>query len=218
MDLSSYIGNKLRYYRKENKMTQDELAKKLGLGKGTISNYESGYRTPQEHRLFELAEVLNISINDLFPPTTETEDIVGKITEISAKLEGSRQQKVYNFAERELEEQRYIQDHDDYVGQTAAGAPIEGQQPVPMLGSDTVKLLVNGDSMEPVFHDGDIIEYHPQPELENGEIGVFAVNGGVTMKRFRKNDDVRLESLNKKYKDIVIQETDDFNILGKVIL
>lgn len=95
MDLSSYIGNKLRYYRKENKMTQDELAKKLGLGKGTISNYESGYRTPQEHRLFELAEVLNISINDLFPPTTETDDIVKRITEVSAQLEEVRQQKVY---------------------------------------------------------------------------------------------------------------------------
>lgn len=217
MDLSSYIGNKLRYYRKENKMTQDELAEKLGLGKGTISNYESGYRTPQEHRLFELAEILNISINDLFPPTTETDDIVKKITEVSTQLEEVRQQKVYNFAESQLEEQRYIQDHD-YVGQTAAGAPIEGQQPVPMLGSDTVKLLVNGDSMEDLFHDGNIVEYHPQPELENGEIGVFAINGGITMKRFRRNSDVRLESLNKKYKDIIIKETDDFNVLGKVIL
>ncbi|HZK46406.1 MAG TPA: XRE family transcriptional regulator [Atopostipes sp.] len=217
MDLSSYIGNKLRYYRKENNMTQDELAQKLGLAKGTISNYESGYRTPQEHRLFELAEVLNISINDLFPPTTETDDVVKKITEISAQLEKVRQQKVYNLAERELEEQRSIQDHD-YVGQTVAGSPIEGQQPVPMLGSDTVKLLVNGDSMEELFHDGDIVEYHPQPELENGEIGVFAVNGGVTMKKFRRNSDIRLESLNKKYQDIVIKETDDFNILGKVIL
>lgn len=38
------------------------------------------------------------------------------------------------------------------------------------------------------------------------------------MKRFRKNNDIRLESLNKKYEDIVIQETDDFSILGKVII
>ena len=82
----------------------------------------------------------------------------------------------------------------------------------------TVKLLVNGDSMEELFHDGDIVEYHPQPELENGEIGVFAINGGVTMKKFKRNSDIRLESLNKKYQDIVIKETDDFNILGKVIL
>ncbi|EKU93390.1 HTH-type transcriptional regulator immR [Alloiococcus otitis] len=105
MDLSSYIGNKLRYYRKENKMTQDELAKKLGLGKGTISNYESGYRTPQEHRLFELAEALNISINDLFPPTAKTDDIVKKIAEVSTQLEEVRQQKVYNFAEHQLKQQ-----------------------------------------------------------------------------------------------------------------
>ena len=54
--------------------------------------------------------------------------------------------------------------------------------------------------------------------LLNGEIGAFAINGGITMKKFRKNDDIRLESLNKKYKDIVIQESDDFSILGKVIL
>ena len=160
---------------------------------------------------------MNISINDLFPPTTETDDVVKKITEISAQLEKVRQQKVYNLAERELEEQRSIQDHD-YVGQTVAGSPIEGQQPVPIIGATTVKLLVNGDSMEKLFHDGDVIEYQPQPELENGEIGVFAVNGGVTMKRFKCNDDIILESLNKKYKNLVIKETDDFSILGKVII
>src|SRR5690625_6176103 len=91
-------------------------------------------------------------------------EIQEDITIIYDQLEPPRQQKIYNLAERELEEQRYTQDHDDYVGQTAAGAPIEGQQPVPMLGSDTVKLLVNGDSMEDLFYDGDIVEYHPQPE------------------------------------------------------
>ena len=215
MELSTYIGNKIRQYRKQNSLTQDELAKKLGLGKGTISNYESGYRTPQEYRLFELSEVLGVSINDLFPPTVKKEK---DINHVYNQLEPPRQQKVYNLAERELEEQRYIQDHDDYVGQTAAGEPIEGQQPIPMIGSETVNLLVNGDSMEPGFSDGDVIKYHPQPELENGEIGVFAINGGVTMKKFRRNGDIRLESLNKKYEDIVIEETDDFNILGKVIL
>src|SRR5699024_3009164 len=72
MELNKFIGNKIRYYRKLAKLTQDELAEKLGLAKGTISNYESGYRTPQQDRLFELAEVLGISINDLFPPTVDS--------------------------------------------------------------------------------------------------------------------------------------------------
>jgi SOS-response transcriptional repressor LexA len=47
--------------------------------------------------------------------------------------------------------------------------------------------------MEPKYSTGDVIEYQPQPELENGEVGVFAVNGGVTIKRFKRNSDVRLE-------------------------
>lgn len=98
------------------------------------------------------------------------------------------------------------------------GTPIKGQQPIPFIGAKLVNLLVNGDSMEPDFNDGDIIQYHPQPDLENREIGVFAVNGSITMKRIRKNSDIRLESLNKKYKDIIIKESDDFSILGKVIL
>ena len=218
MDLGVFIGNKIRYYRNLNGITQDELAKRLDLGKGTISNYESGYRTPQESRLFELAEALEISINDLFPPTVN-KNIIDKIIEVSTQLEAERQAKVYSLAEHELQEQMYSEDHhDEYVGQTAAGSPIEGQQPVQIIGATTVKLLDNGASMEPMFKDGDIIEYHPQPELENGEIGVFGVNGGVTLKKFRRNDDIRLESLNKKYQDIAIKETDDFSILGKVIL
>lgn len=218
-DLAIYIGNKIRYYRNLNKMTQQELADKIGIGKAAISNYESGYRTPQQNRMFELSEALGVSINDLFPPTKEEKSVLDKIIDITTQLKPLRQEKVYNYVEQELEEQRLEEEYnDDYLGQAAAGAPIEGQQPIPFIGAKTVNLLVNGDSMEPSFFDGDIIEYHPQPELENGEIGVFAVNGGITMKKFRKNSDIRLESLNKIYEDIVIQETDDFSILGKVII
>ncbi len=109
------------------------------------------------------------------------------------------EEKVYNHAEHESEEQRLEEEYnDDYFEQTAAGEPINGQQPIPFIGVKTVNLLVNGDSMESEFFDSDIIKYHRQPELENGEIGVFAVNGGITMKKLRKNSDVRLESLNEK--------------------
>ena len=206
------IGQRMKLRRKELKITADAVAEKLGVNRATIFRYEKGEIEKLPVEILEpLSEILRTTPSYLMGWEAD-------INPIYNQLDPPRQQKVYNLAEQELEEQRYVQDHDDYVGQTAAGAPIEGQQPVPMLGSDTVKLLVNGDSMEPNFHDGDIIEYHPQPELENGEIGVFAVNGGVTMKKFRKNSDIRLESLNKKYEDIVIQETDDFSILGKVIL
>lgn len=179
---------------------------------------ERGIMKANVDNVFKIAKHLNMKPEQL-ANLEDSSELVGDILSVSLKLNNDRTQKVYNFAEHQLEEQNYFEEHyEEYHGQTAAGVPIEGQQPIPFVGAETVSLLVNGDSMEPEFYDGDIIEYHPQPELENGEIGVFAINGGITMKKFRRNSDVRLESLNKKYEDIVIKETDDFSILGKVII
>ena len=206
------VGHRMKQRRKELKLSADVVAEKIGVNRSTVFRYEKGDIEKLPLEILEpLSEILRTTPQYLMGWDNNLD-----IMPIYSELEPPRQQKVYNLAERELEEQRYIQDHD-YVGQTAAGDPIEGQQPVPIIGATTVKLLVNGDSMEPMFKDRDIVEYHPQPELENGEIGVFAVNGGVTMKRFKCNDDIILESLNKKYENLVIKETDDFTILGKVI-
>ena len=202
----------INYIRNQRGLSMEEFGSLVGKNKSTISRWINGTRFPSIEEAEMLADKFDLPLEVLLFGARNSEDLF----DIYIRLQDSRKAKVYNFAESQLEEQRYIEEHD-YVGQTAAGEPIEGQQPVPMLGSDTVKLLVNGDSMEPMFKDSDIIEYHPQPELENGEIGVFAVNGGVTMKRFRNNNDIRLESLNDKYEDLVIKETDDFSILGKVI-
>ena len=219
------FSKNLRYLRSKFGLEQMELAEKLGRkSSSSISEWEKGKYTPKAKTLAEIANLFSVDLDDLMNIDLSKTIAKRDISDIYNKLEPPRQQKVYSFAEHQLTEQNKVVSieetrfDDDYVGQTAAGAPIEGQQPVPLIGAITVKLLVNGDSMEPMFKDGDVIEYHPQPDLENGEIGVFAVNGGVTMKKFRKNDDIRLESLNKKYEDIVIQETDDFSILGKVII
>ncbi len=209
------VGDIMKQRRKELKLSAEDVAERIGVNRSTVFRYEKGEieKLPIEI-LVPLSEVLKTTPQSLMG-WEEQPDIMP----IYSQLESTRQEKVYNYAEDQLEEQNHVEESDEeYLGLAAAGEPIDGQQPIPFVGAKTVNLLVNGDSMEPKFFDGDIVEYHPQPELENGEIGVFAVNGGVTLKRFRKNDDIRLESLNKKYEDIVIQETDDFNILGKVII
>ncbi|EHS18729.1 DNA-binding helix-turn-helix protein [Staphylococcus aureus subsp. aureus IS-91] len=66
-ELAKFIGNKIRYYRTKLNLTQDQLGEKLNTKKATISNYETGYRTPKQDDLFEIAHILNISIDDLFP-------------------------------------------------------------------------------------------------------------------------------------------------------
>ena len=211
------ISTRIKQIMKEKGMTQTELSKRSGISKSTLSEWLNDKYEPKQNSIYILSQALDVNPTWLMGLDVNKE-IKIDISTIYNELNKPRQQKVYSFAEHQLEEQRYLEEHhDEYHGQTAAGAPIEGQQPIPFIGATTVNLLVNGDSMEPNFHDGDIIKYHPQPELENGEIGVFAVNGGITMKKFRRNSDIRLESLNKKYEDIIIKETDDFSILGKVI-
>ena len=212
------ISTRIKQIMKEKGMTQADLSKESGISKSTLSEWLNDKYEPKQNSIYILSETLGVNPTWLMGLDVGKENKLD-ISLIYNELKQPRQQKVYNFAESELEEQRLEEEYnDDYLGQTAAGAPIEGQQPIPFVGAETVNLLVNGDSMEPNFHDGDIIKYHPQPELENGEIGVFAVNGGITMKKFRRNSDIRLESLNKKYEDIIIKETDDFSILGKVII
>jgi SOS-response transcriptional repressor LexA len=79
-------------------------------------------------------------------------------------------------------------------------------------------VTISGDSMEPAFHDHDMVLIHQQDTLENGEIGIFALNGNAYIKKF-KNDrkGTFLISLNKKYDPIPIHpDTDSFKIFGKV--
>lgn len=212
MESKLIFGNMINYIRNQRGLSMEEFGNLVGKNKSTISRWINGTRFPSIEEAEMLANKFDLPLEVLLFGAKNSEDLF----DIYIRLQDSRKAKVYNFAESQLEEQRYIEEHD-YVGQTAAGEPIEGQQTVPIIGATTVKLLVNGDSMEPMFKDSDIVEYHPQPELENGEIGVFAINGGVTMKKFRSNNDIRLESLNDKYEDLIIKETDDFSILGKVI-
>ena len=80
-------------------------------------------------------------------------------------------------------------------------------------------LRVNGDSMEPIFHDKDYVFIKKQLEIYSGNIGVVIVNGESFLKRvWFENNNVRLESFNKKYKDIIITENDEFRIVGKVVM
>lgn len=46
-------------------LTQGELAKMLNGKASLISNYENGYRTPDIYTLCKLAEIFNVSLDDL---------------------------------------------------------------------------------------------------------------------------------------------------------
>ena len=76
---------------------------------------------------------------------------------------------------------------------------------------------VSGDSMEPDFHNGDLVmvqRLSEKSDLEYGEIGAFSVHNETYIKKFTKRG---LVSLNKKYKIMRFQEDERVFIIGRVL-
>lgn len=57
--------NKIREYRKQQKWTQEELAKRLGVERSAVAKWESGKSQPQAARLVALAEIFGCTVDEI---------------------------------------------------------------------------------------------------------------------------------------------------------
>lgn len=78
------LGNKLVKLRKENKLSQDSLADKLGVTRQTISNWELNITKPDIIQIKNLSEIFNMSIDELLD--NNTKDIIEKKISNTEKL------------------------------------------------------------------------------------------------------------------------------------
>ena len=81
------IGKFIANLRKEKNMTQQELAKKLGVTDRAISKWENGRGLPDYSLLQDLCDTLSISINEFFSgEKISKEDYETKAEENMSKL------------------------------------------------------------------------------------------------------------------------------------
>ncbi|MDK9681609.1 MULTISPECIES: helix-turn-helix domain-containing protein [Lactiplantibacillus] len=222
------VGDRMKSIRKQQGISADQLAESIGVSRSTIFRYEKGdiEKMPIEV-VANVASSLHVSLIDLMGISNDS--ISEKITEIVSKLNPDRQQNVYNYADNQLKEQNGKVVNLPLVGKSAANpteltygdVEIEHDDftDVPH-GADTA-IRIQGDSMEPLIHDGQIIFYHQQEEVENGEIAIVEIDGdGVTCKQIYydyTSDEVILRSINKKYEPRHVKD-DQVRIIGRVIL
>lgn len=64
----------LKSLRLQNKMTQEELSRKLNMSKSAISMYESGVRKPNFETLETIADIFNVDINTLMDKKPSNND------------------------------------------------------------------------------------------------------------------------------------------------
>ena len=60
-----FIGGKIKTYREQLHMTQEELALKIRVGTHTIEKYESGEQIPSNQTILKLSTVLDIPASEL---------------------------------------------------------------------------------------------------------------------------------------------------------
>lgn len=222
------IGEKIKQYRLANGWTQQELGTKIGMSKNAIGNYEKGFRSPKKNTMFDLAKAFSISIDDLFPPVQK--DSASDIQSIYDELEPNRQRKVITYAEKLRDEQKNEEEAKinevseaislyqvEVVSETAAACGFNYGFGYEDTDRETIEVdekpprhdiatKVSGDSMQPVYQDGDIL-YLVDKGLTtySGDLAVIAYGDRSYFKKiYTENGRLRLVSLNDKYEDIIL--------------
>ena len=231
------FGDRLKQVRLQKGLTQENLAKKLGIGKTTITGYEKGNRQPDVQRIKDLAKILGVTGDYLLdidvadaPTYTPAEqahikkyrtlDEHGKtMVDFVLDEEYGRMQTIEDEEEPEVDIVKY--DFYDLPVSAGTGQYLDGDYKttieIPAAkdipGTDFC-LRISGDSMEPRFSDKDIVFVRKTDAVDVGRIGIFVINGESYIKKLGEGE---LISLNKNYDPIPINEYDTFRCLGETL-
>lgn len=227
------LGKTIAKHRKEHKIKQSELALKLEyydifVKPNTVSAWESGLSIPNSKQLLAICEILNIydiytefvNPNPINPFRNLNETGVAKVMDYIHLLEKSGEYKTADIIPIHILRERKVfyttvsagtgsfLDGEDYEMYTSPDIPEEA----------SFGVYVSGDSMEPRYHNEELIWIEQTEQLEDGEIGIFYLDGNAYVKKFQNNENgTYLVSLNKKYDPIPITENNSFKIFGRVL-
>ena len=193
------LGQIIKEYREENRMSMDDFSKASGLSKGYISQLERNLnpRTgepsiPSINSIKKAANGMFMTFDELFSQLDD--DLKVNI--------GTEKVKMAKKAIR-----------IPVLGNVAAGVPIEAieniidyeeiSEELAHTG-DFFALKIKGDSMEPRICDGDVVIVRKQDYAETGDLVIALVNGdSATCKRLAKYPSgIRLIPFNIQYETI----------------
>lgn len=191
----SLFIRRLTQLMEEKNLTQVELAEKIGITNVTISRYLSGERKPRVEIVAKLAKELNTTVDYLLgnSDTFSKDNIVEAINKVFGKKSFINKQLLpvlgtvkagYNY----LAEENII----DYIEPSMTIS-----DPVNYFG-----LVVKGDSMAPLFDEGDYLIVHKTDgDFNTGDIGIVLINGDeATVKKLVKTETgIELQAFNPYY-------------------
>lgn len=247
IELKKVVASNLNELLNKTTKKKIDIHREYGIPNSSISDYFKGKSLPSEENVIKLANFFNVNTYDI-DPRMKVSDFNNDKLRMSLlskyeKLNTENKKKVVDYADNKLKDQKRqqnkihpINENDntyyvDVLGSVSAGTGewlTDEQHEEVMVNNEPpahdFALRVNGDSMTPTFSDGQIIyvnKIYDTEEVRNNQFVIAELNGDSYVKKIvfddnRKN--CRLISLNKKYADIEIKKSDDFKIVGVVII
>lgn len=101
MDHKKLLGQRIKYFRKAKKLTQEQLAEIVSMEPNSISIIESGRNFPTLNSLEKIAKALDIELNILFRYNLNktNSEIIDNINSELTKLNNEKLEKVLLFIE-----------------------------------------------------------------------------------------------------------------------
>ncbi|HGX1558030.1 TPA: XRE family transcriptional regulator [Staphylococcus aureus] len=229
------IAKNIRKFLNDSNMSQKKLAELINIKPSTLSDYLNLRSNPSHGVIQRISDVFEVGKSDI--DTTYKDD--NDITSIYNKLTPPRQENVLNYANEQLEEQNSkgdnVVDINSYkqektpvnvngcvsagVGERLHDETLFTEMVKGPIPTHDLALKVNGDSMEPMFKDGEIIFVEKTHNIKNGQIGIFIIEEEAYVKKvFVEDDRLTLVSLNKDYDDLHFYRNESVRLIGKVIL
>ena len=230
------IGLRIKEARLARNMKQEELAERIGAkSPSAVSTWESGRAKPDCVTLLKICNVLEVSADQLLgyrsaaevPNLTEWEiikkyryiDEFGKKA-VNSVLDAEYERVLVNQPRKPRLRKLGI-DFYDFPASAGTGNFLESELPEKIWVNESSEaeqadfvIPISGDSMEPTFHSGDRVFVVKDDALEEGDIGIFIVNGDAYIKELGNKC---LISHNEAYKPILLHSTDSVYCCGRVL-
>lgn len=244
------VGQQIRMARENADMSRTEFCSELDsrgirIGPAAVRKWELGQSVPNAYQLVAICDILDIDA-----------DLSVFRSDNNGRLNAEGQRRVREYRRDLVASGNYtpapaVADILDYVDMRVAtlavsagtGSFLDNEDsfetesfPVSSVptGAD-FGVRVSGDSMEPSYHDGQIVWVQLCDELRHGEVGVMFYDGNSYLKVFAEvapeEDEIDdytdssgvihrkpvMISYNKKYDPIVISRERPFQIVGRVL-
>ncbi len=184
------MGERIKAMRKAQGLTQEELGNMLGIKKAAVQKYEKGtVKNIKYDTLMLLAEIFGTSVEyivsggDVLPENMRPAVIEDAVRiPVLANVSAGMGCHADSFADNAV----------SYETVSADTLTSDG---------DYVYMRVTGDSMYPVFMEGDLALVRVQPSVDSGSYAVVIIDNdnGVIKKVVYGDDYIELHSINPMY-------------------